>query len=578
MNVLRTVLIVLIPGLSATCADAEIFLRWNQAGYRPDQPKSVVAMSDEDLAGETWRILDAESEPVVEGTFDASVVGMADHTPLPYNHVVNFTSLRKVGDFRFVVDGVEPALIRIAENTYESLLQLPLRHLRVMRSGSPHTLFRETSHLGDADTPMFVPDGDPADGEWKPSEDGSRVNALGGWYDAGDQIKFTLNNAYTTYHLLYAYNLQPALFTKIDSPTDLPDILDEAWHGLEFLMRTFPDENTFVVQVGDEEDHNQPRRLPEHDLLDGKRPAMCALSRTHMASTVAALALGSRTFASIDRPEIARSLREQAIRIHQRALSPGTIQTTFERGHVNDFYHDKTESDQMALAAFELYALTNEETYLEAAIAHAPPAASEVGWQDWNWLPNSLLAEHDPGARARLLAETKNYTAKANTTGIPWGIPGRYVWGSLPRWIGAANAARTTSLQAGPLPDHDALFFDMLDYTFGRNNWGVSFLFSEQLPNTVRHIYSPAYHLLNEFPTGALSEGPGNKDTHDSLRHYFDAALAGLDFVPDTSLDRFNTEVGVFSDSPVDFMTQEATITAQADILLMLTLALLETE
>jgi hypothetical protein len=118
----------------------------------------------------------------------------------------------------------------------------------------------------------------------------------------------------------------------------------------------------------------------------------------------------------------------------------------------------------------------------------------------------------------------------------------------------------------------------MLDYTFGRNNWGVSFLFSEDLPNTDRNIYSPAYHLLNEFPTGALSEGPGNKATHDAMQHYFDNALAELDFVPDNSLDRFNTDVGVFSDSPVDFMTQEATITAQADILLMLTLASLDRE
>ena len=114
-----------------------------------------------------------------------------------------------------------------------------------------------------------------------------------------------------------------------------------------------------------------------------------------------------------------------------------------------------------------------------------------------------------------------------------------------------------------------ALFASILDYTFGRNNWGVSFLFSEQLPNTLRNLYSPAYRLLGEFPTGALSEGPGNRATHESLRRYFRIA-------DDDAFHRFNTPAAVFFDNETDFMCQEATIGGQADLVLMLTLASLE--
>ena len=112
------------------------------------------------------------------------------------------------------------------------------------------------------------------------------------------------------------------------------------------------------------------------------------------------------------------------------------------------------------------------------------------------------------------------------------------------------------------------MFRDVLDYAFGRNNWGVSFLFTESLPNTLRHLYSPAYELLKAFPTGAFSEGPGNRSTHESLTQYFSIPA-------DDPFRRFNTPTAVFYDNSTDFMCQEATITGQADAILLFTLALL---
>jgi hypothetical protein len=248
--------------------------------------------------------------------------------------------------------------------------------------------------------------------------------------------------------------------------------------------------------------------------------------------------------------------------IYARAREADTIPTAFERDEVNDFYRDPDPRDQLAVAALELHALTQDAAYLEQAKAYAPPAAKEVGWADWNWLANAALAPHDPAAQQRLQEELTGYLQHAATAGAPWGIPGRYGWGSLPRWIGMANAARI----AGDSPESRALFWAMADYTFGRNNWGVAFLFDEGLPNTLRHLYSPAYKLLRKFPAGALSEGPGRRETHDKLAHYFKIPA-------DDPFHRFNTPEAVFFDNDTDFMCQEATITAQADILILLALA-----
>ena len=544
---------------------AELFLRWNQAGYAPAQPKSFLALGDADLAGRGWTVTRAGAV-VLRGTFGASLTGAGDHTPFAFNHAADLGALTEPGDYVFATAGAPPAPFRIAVASYARLLPLPLRHLRVMRSGSPDTLLRKFSHPGDARAPVWVPDGDPADGKWKPAEPARTVDALGGWYDAGDQIKFTLNQAATAYHLLLAYRLQPELFGQVYSRSSLPDVLDEARHGLEFLMKVHPDRDTFVIQVANAEDHRQGLRLPEDDKLDGRRPALCALSRAHMGAAAAALALGARTFGDLGLTDDMARYSVMARKIYARALEAGTVPTAFERDKVNDFYRDPDPADQLAVAAMELFALTEDETYLAQARELAPPPAKEVGWGDWNWLANAALAPHDAAARQRLLDETAGYVRHARERGAPWGIPSRYVWGSLARWVGIANAARQTARLHGPSPERDALYWGIVDYTFGRNNWGVSFLFDEQLPNTLRHLYSPVYKLLKRFPTGALSEGPGGRRLHDSLSHYFKIPA-------DDPFHRFNTPAGVFFDNDTDFMCQEATITAQADLVLLLTLA-----
>lgn len=561
----RLIPLIALPLAAAGSLRAEIFLRWNQAGYAAAQPKSLVALSDTDLAGQAWQVARG-GEAVLHGTFGPGLAGAGDHTPFAFNHSADFSGLTEPGDYGFTTSGVASARFSIAAAPYARFLPLPLRHLRVMRSGSHETLLRRFSHPGDARAPVFVPDGDPANGKWKPAVPARTVDALGGWYDAGDQIKFTLNQAATVYHLLLAYRLQPALFGAGHSKSGLPDVLDEARHGLEFLMRVHPDRDTFVIQVANAEDHSQGPRLPEDDKLDGKRPALCTLSQVHMGATAAALALGARTFFDLGRTDDAGRYATMARRIYARARQPDTITTAFERDRVNDFYRDPDPADQMALAAMELFALADDDSYLSHAKAYAPPAGTEVGWADWNWLANAALAPHDPAAKQRLLDETAGYVRHARERGAPWGIPSRYVWGSLARWVGIANATRQTARLHGPSPERDALFRGVTDYVFGRNNWGVSFLFSEELPNTLRHLYSPAYKLLKQFPAGALSEGPGGRKLHDSLSHYFTIPA-------DDPFHRFNTKAAVFFDNDTDFMCQEATITAQADFVLLLTLA-----
>jgi hypothetical protein len=528
-------------------AQAGVWIRVNQAGYVPERNKTAIVLSDADIAKETWS-LKKNGSTVLSGKIPAGKPGDNIFAAQAFTYTIDFSGLKEKGEYSLEVAGAQTQQVLVKDDPYSLFATQTLMHLRAMRSGGPARL-REPSHLGDSAAIVYKVKGDWRQGAWQEASPRRTIDMQGGHYDAGDFIKFTLNEAYLAWHLLNAYLENPSLFVKVQSTSNLPDILDEAKHSLDYLLKTFPDENTFVIQVGDGRDHEQGWRMPEMDALDGKRPALCALSRAHMGSTAAALALGANVFKDID-ANAAAKYREKAKAIYARARQSDTQASAFERNATNDFYYDQTDIDNMALAAAELGEVND----------YAPPAASEVSWGEWNSFANYRLAKQgDEAAKNRLLLEAARYE-RENI----WNLPGDYIWGSLHRWIGMANAhLRVQRLQGKEL---SLPFLGVLDYVFGRNNWGIAMLASADLPYSIRNVYNGIYRLIGVFPTGALSEGPGDRATHLEMQKYFT--------VPKNNpFEKFNTEAGVFYDNADDFMIQESTIGGQGDLLLMLALA-----
>jgi hypothetical protein len=280
-----------------------------------------------------------------------------------------------------------------------------------------------------------------------------------------------------------------------------------------------------------------------------------------MGGVAAALALGAHIFKNID-AQSAAIYENKAIAIYNRARKSDTQSSAFLRDSTNDFYYDRTDDDNMALAAAELYRLTRNRSYLDDAKIFAPPAVTAVSWTEWNALANFRLAElGDTEARSRFFQQTERY-AQDNI----WNLPGdQYYWGILPVWIGMANM-HLLSRRMERKQELSPPFLGVLDYTFGRNNWGLAMLASYDLPNSIRNIYSFVHHVQRRMPVGALSEGPGDKKTHDSMSQYFNGS-------PSNALKRFNTSSAVFYDNAHDFMIQESTIWGQGNIILMLALA-----
>lgn len=560
VDIMKHLAFLLSVPLLVSSTYAAAWIRWNQAGYAPDRAKVAVVLADTDLQGSAWTLTDGKGATVLQGTLAAGKPGDDVQVAQAFWHSVDFSALKSTGTYQLNVPGAATAAVKVLDDPYSVLATQALMHLRAMRSGKTATRLHGASHLGDSAAVVKIPD-NLTQGSWKTVSPARTVDMRGGHYDAGDFIKFTLNEAYLAWQLLTAFRENPAVFARVQSPSALPDVLDEARHSLDYLERTFPDANTFVIQVGDGSDHQQGWRMPENDALDGKRPALCALSRVHMGSTAAALALGASVFQSLD-AEAAARWQTKAEAIYARARQSDAVSSAFERNATNDFYHDAADSDNMALAAAELYALTGNADYRTQGSTYAPPAASEVSWGDWNSFANIRLAmAGDAAARTRAITETERYTSDN-----AWQVPDHFTWGTLHRWIGMANAHRRTQRYLQNPAQESALFQGVLDYTFGRNPWGIPMMASGDLPNSIRNVYNGIYRLTEAFPTGALSEGPGDKATHVEMREYF--------AVPANSpTEPFNTTATVFYDNADDFMIQESTIGGQGDLLLMLALA-----
>ncbi|MCL2357874.1 MAG: glycoside hydrolase family 9 protein [Defluviitaleaceae bacterium] len=532
------------------------WLRINQAGYTPEREKTAAVLSETDISGAVWT-LKINGATVLEGRLSSPGRGDDFHVAQDFYYAIDFGAATSPGTYILELENAAPQKIIIAENPYALFAQQALSHLRRMRSGCATDL-TAASHPGDAAAIVHTSDGDWQNGAWKEAVPRRFVDMHGGHYDAGDYIKFTLTEANMVWHLLRAYEENSALFA--DSAV-LPAVLDEAKYGLDYLAKTFPDADTFVIQVGDARDHHEERRLAENDALDGKRPALCALSRVHMGMTAAALALGACTFEKIN-PAAAALYREKAEAIYARAKKSDTQTSAFERDKVNDFYFDRTDADNMALAAAELHRLTGNPEYLADGKSFAPPASFRVSWSEMNGFANHRLAQSgDAAAAERLREEVSRYDC-SNL----WRIPNTgYTWGSLPIWTGVANVHFLARRLDGDM-SQPAMFSGVLDYIFGRNNWGVAMICSPDLPCAVKNMYSWITQVLGKTAVGALSEGPGKKETHDKLSEYFSNPA-------NDPGEKFNTSEAVFYDNSNDFMIQESTIWGQGNLILTLALA-----
>ncbi|KAI7756372.1 hypothetical protein M8C21_026138 [Ambrosia artemisiifolia] len=221
------------------------------------------------------------------------------------------------------------------------------------------------------------------------------VDLKGGYYDAGDNVKFGFPMAFTTTMLAWSV----IDFGKLMG-AELGNAIKAIKWGTDYLLKTTATDGVIYVQVGDPiSDHNCWERPEDMDTLR----TVYKIDRNHPGSevageTAAALAAASIVFRSRD-PVYSRILLNRAVKVFQFADTYRGAYSDYLNSAVCPFYCDNNGyEDELLWAAAWLRKASGKRQYREYIIRNefilkAGETFYEFGWDNKHAGINVLLSK-----------------------------------------------------------------------------------------------------------------------------------------------------------------------------------------
>jgi endoglucanase len=197
----------------------------------------------------------------------------------------------------------------------------------------------------------------------------------GGWYDAGDFVKFGLPLGYATYCLLKGYDAFPEAYDDKTKPdysagaNTIPDILDEVKVATDYLCKAIVNASTIIRDVGNANDDHQT--LTESGYTNSSRISnrttyLCDGSDVP-GYYAAALALMSILYKKHDATYAAACLDKAKIAYAFGKSKAKVCGAQVMNSESRPFYVSETWQDKMACGGVELFRATGDSTYLKEA-------------------------------------------------------------------------------------------------------------------------------------------------------------------------------------------------------------------
>lgn len=516
---LLPVLLLLAWDVQAMDADASQAIagkvRINQLGFAPDANK--LAVVEREAAGGFRVVREEDGEVVLQGVTGPAVEWEpADRVVT----VADFSDLRTPGRYRVEVDGLPPSdVFPVRDGAYAELADAALKAFYFNRAGIPLS----AEHAGQWARAAGHPDDRvkvhaSAASVQRPA--GTLIKAPYGWYDAGDYNKYVVNSGISMHALLSAWEHFPEFFRDRDigipeSGNGVPDILDEAWWNLRWML-----------DMQDPHDGGVYHKLTNLHFDGSVMPDQATAERYVVQKGTAAtldfaavMAMAARIYADHEAhfPGVPARMRAAAESAWGWAQANPSVEYIQPPDVHTGGYGDKAFDDEFAWAAAELYLLTGDRTYLRAFEQYSSepsvPSWARVGSLGWMSLAGHLDRLPDDNIRARI---RDGMDAVATRLAAQWqdsawrvGMRGSdFPWGS-----NAVVMNQAMLLLQGYRLSGERRYLDaaqsQLDYVLGRNPLGISYVTGHGLrtPMHIHHRPSEADGIAEPVP-GWLSGGP----------------------------------------------------------------------
>merc|ERR1712179_660060 len=367
------------------------------------------------------------------------------------------------------------------------------------------------------------------------------VDLSGGWYDAGDHVKFNLPMSSSTTVLLWGLTKWKDGY---EAAGQLDMMYDMIRWPLEYFLKCWrPQQQEYYVQVGDGGADHAYWGRPE-DMHMGRPAFKVTASRGGSdvaGETAASFAAGSIAFKTKDAGFSAKLL-DAAKSIYEFAKNHKGIYSQ-SVPQAKDYYGSNGYNDELCEGAVWLYKATNDAQYLNDAKGFFETGPGwALSWDDKIIACQLLLFEVTQDAKYKTAVQgfLRDYMPGGSLPYTPCGLVFRNDWGSL-RYAGNAAFVALMAAEEGiGGDDYKKWAMSQMHYILGDNNRHMSYEigFGSNYP---RHPHHRGSSSSNALLKGALVGGPDQGDNYqDRQEDYqknevacdynsgFQGALAGL--------------------------------------------------
>lgn len=569
--------LVIIPFLITYSQDT--WIRINQIGYLNNSPKTAVLLSRQKASVRNFDVCDALTGKVVYSSEKVSASGA--YGPFVTTYRLDFSGIRTPGSYFIRTGGVSSPVFRIGNDVYNSTADFLLRYMRQQQCGY-NPLLKDSCHTHDG----FI--------IYNPELEGKHIDVTGGWHDASDYLQYVTTSANAVYQMLFAYQQNPQSFgDQYDKdgnagPNGIPDILDQAKWGLDWLVKMNPKAEMMFNQIADDRDH-AGFKLPTLDtisyggrglerpvyFIDGKPQGLFKYKNrtTGVASTAgkyaSAFALGSVMLKKYY-PDFSGMIAKKAVEAYKFGKKyPGICQTAPCKSPY--FYEEDNYADDMELAAAQLYINTGNRSYLKDAAEFGKrepvtPWMGEDTASHYQWYPFINLGHYylSTVKDKKISSEFIQYLRK--------GIQGVYDKGrNNPFQIGIPFIWCSNNLVAAMLTQislytkltgdesYQQMEASLRDWLFGCNPWGTSMIIGMpeggDYPEDPHSAFSAVHNIKID---GGLVDGPVYSTIYGKLY--------GLHLAHPDEYEQVQPSRIVYHDDYGDYSTNEPTMDGTASL------------
>ena len=568
-------------------SEKEVFLRVNQVGYLVEDKKEAILFSNTGQKGRFELINSETGERVFRGKLKRSEApGWATFSHFYY---LDFSEVEQPGRYFLKFSEARSPEFGIGrEYSYKNHQEDLVGFMRQQRCGYNPFL----------DMVCHQRDGRSMYG---PMPDSTFVDVTGGWHDAGDQLKYLITGSNATARMLKAYEMQPEKFgDKTNAlgqprPNGIPDVLDEAKWGLDWIHKMHAAPDQLFHQVADDRDH-LGMKWPDQDSSDygwgpdSYRVAYFATGEPQGLREYKSKATGFANLAGRSAAAMALAARiwkttlNDSIFARKCAIAAKQL---YELGKQNEGYqqgnsygapyryNEDTWADDMEWGAAELYENTKDKKYLQDALRYSE-MANTISWMDkedaehYRFYPfinvgHFALYDHVNEVQKKQLAEyyrtgIEQTIQRAEKNAYKIGVP--FIWCSNNLAVALTTQIILYEEMTGDLQYHDFMLAQR-DWLLGRNPWGTSMFMNIPAEGEYpEDVHTSIWYLTREEVPGGLVDGPVYKSVYENLK--------GLRLAEADEFAEFQNDFVVYHDDFGDYSTNEPTMDGTAGAIFMM--------